>query len=120
MTPQSEVALPAVGELPAWDRWKWFIANAIEAYADNRNRPDLDGTSNLSAHLRWGEIHPRSLLADLAPLLNDRATEAGAERSQRTRVAGFYARCGTQPNGPLAVAGFTIRHRAGQRHRRRG
>lgn len=92
MTPQSEVALPAVGELPAWDRWKWFIANAIEAYADNRNRPDLDGTSNLSAHLRWGEIHPRSLLADLAPLLNDRATEAGAETFRKELAwREFYA-----------------------------
>jgi deoxyribodipyrimidine photo-lyase len=32
-----------------------------------RNRPDVAGTSAMSHHLKWGEIHPRSLLADLGP-----------------------------------------------------
>ena len=35
-----------------------FIANAVADYAENRNRPDLEGTSRLSPHLAFGEISP--------------------------------------------------------------
>jgi deoxyribodipyrimidine photo-lyase len=59
------VALPTAGESAAWDRWEEFRANSLADYADARNRPDVEGTSFLSHHLKWGEIHPRSLLADL-------------------------------------------------------
>ena len=75
---QSDVQLPDVGEGAAWRRWDRFKANALTEYDTARNRPDIDGTSSLSAHLRWGEIHPRSLLADLTAYLNDPATAAGA------------------------------------------
>ncbi|GAA4367634.1 deoxyribodipyrimidine photo-lyase [Nocardioides caricicola] len=34
-----------------------------EEYADARDRPDVEGTSRLSEHLRHGEIHPRTVLA---------------------------------------------------------
>lgn len=77
-TPLSTVGLPAVGELAAWERWESFQRNALADYHDHRNRPDLDGTSSLSAHLRWGEIHPRSLLRDIAPHLTVPETESGA------------------------------------------
>ena len=59
------VYIPPAGELAALERWKWFKKNALADYSDNRNRPDLDGTSKLSTALKWGEIHPRTLLADL-------------------------------------------------------
>jgi deoxyribodipyrimidine photo-lyase len=59
------VDLPAVGEAAALDRWDRFRADGLESYADLRDRADLAGTSSLSAHLRWGEIHPRTLLAEL-------------------------------------------------------
>ena len=59
------VTLPTAGESAAWDRWEQFRANALADYSDARNRPDVDGTSFLGHHLKWGEIHPRSLLADL-------------------------------------------------------
>ena len=36
-------------------------------YADDRDRPDLDRTSHMSVYLKWGSIHPRTLLADLGP-----------------------------------------------------
>ncbi len=36
-----------------------------EAYSENRNRPDLPGTSMLSPHLHFGEISPRQILAAL-------------------------------------------------------
>jgi len=59
------VYLPSVGEAAAHERWAEFQQTALDGYDDGRNRPDLAGTSMLSAHLRWGEIHPRTLLADL-------------------------------------------------------
>lgn len=61
----SGVLIPTAGEQAALERWKWFKKNALSDYSDNRNRPDLDGTSKLSTALKWGEIHPRTLLAEL-------------------------------------------------------
>jgi deoxyribodipyrimidine photo-lyase len=63
----SPVPLPTAGEDAAWKRWKQFKKNALAQYDEARNRPDLDGTSMLSHHLKYGEIHPRSLLAELKP-----------------------------------------------------
>jgi deoxyribodipyrimidine photo-lyase len=63
----SPVPLPAAGEDAAWERWKQFKKGALANYDEARNRPDLDGTSALSHHLKYGEIHPRSLLAELKP-----------------------------------------------------
>ena len=63
----SPVPLPIAGEDAAWERWKQFKKNALAQYDEARNRPDLDGTSMLSHHLKYGEIHPRSLLAELKP-----------------------------------------------------
>ena len=57
--------LPTAGEQAALARWKWFKANGLDDYADQRDRADLDGTSQLSGPLRFGEIHPRTLLAEL-------------------------------------------------------
>lgn len=59
-------ALPAAGELVATERWEQFL-NRRDAYASDRDRPDLDATSRMSVHLRFGEIHPRTLLAALGP-----------------------------------------------------
>lgn len=53
------------GEAGAWNRWVEFKKKNLSDYSEGRNRPDLDSTSKLSNHLRWGEIHPRSLLAEL-------------------------------------------------------
>ena len=58
---------PDAGEPAAWERWAHFRGSALADYREQRDRPDLDGTSFLSRHLRFGEIHPRSLLADLGP-----------------------------------------------------
>jgi deoxyribodipyrimidine photo-lyase len=59
------VNLPEAGENAAWALWEKFRVDALDEYDTNRNRPDLAGTSALSAALKWGEIHPRSLLAEL-------------------------------------------------------
>ena len=62
-----DLALPPAGEDAAWDRWEEYRASGLASYAERRNRPDVAGTSAMSHHLKWGEIHPRSLLADLGP-----------------------------------------------------
>lgn len=59
------IPLPVAGEDAAWQRWETFKKSALHEYSENRNSPDVDGTSVLSHHLKYGEIHPRSLLADL-------------------------------------------------------
>jgi deoxyribodipyrimidine photo-lyase len=38
-----------------------FLGQSAESYADQRNRPDLPGTSCLSPHLHFGEISPRTV-----------------------------------------------------------
>lgn len=60
------LALPAAGERAALDRWAAFAGAALDVYDEQRDRPDLDGTSRLSVHLRFGTVHPRRLLAELA------------------------------------------------------
>jgi deoxyribodipyrimidine photo-lyase len=64
--PDAGVALdmPA-GETAARKQWKSFVHNGLDSYADDRNRPDLDRTSRMSAHLKFGTIHPRTMAVDL-------------------------------------------------------
>jgi deoxyribodipyrimidine photo-lyase len=55
----------AAGEMAARKQWTKFVERALNNYADDRNRPDLDATSRMSAHLKFGAIHPRTMAADL-------------------------------------------------------
>ncbi|MFB7797716.1 MULTISPECIES: cryptochrome/photolyase family protein [unclassified Isoptericola] len=64
--PPCDARLPRAGEAAARRRWHEFVREGLAGYAEGRDRPDLAGTSEMSAHLRWGEIHPRTMLADLA------------------------------------------------------
>ncbi len=57
--------LPQVGEDRALARWQEFREDDLGDYDTDRNRPDLPATSRLSVSLKWGAIHPRTLLADL-------------------------------------------------------
>lgn len=59
-----ELDRPA-GETGARAQWAEFVEDGLAGYGDDRNRPDLDGTSRMSAHLKFGTIHPRTLAADL-------------------------------------------------------
>ncbi|MCW2813507.1 MAG: phrA [Nocardioides sp.] len=59
--------LPAAGEAAALEAWHDFTAKLAD-YADRRNEPGVEGTSRMSHHLKYGEIHPRTILADLAGL----------------------------------------------------
>lgn len=51
------------GEAAAWNQARQFGGAGLTAYANERDRPDHDGTSRLSAHLHFGEITPRQLWA---------------------------------------------------------
>ncbi len=57
--------LPEAGPESASYRWRKFIDAGLAAYPERRDLPAVDGTSQLSAALKWGTIHPRTLLADL-------------------------------------------------------
>ncbi|MCH1865272.1 deoxyribodipyrimidine photo-lyase [Nocardioides sp. CFH 31398] len=60
-----DLTIPEAGEDAAAKRWREF-ADDVAAYDDERDRPDHDRTSRMSTHLKYGEIHPRTILADLA------------------------------------------------------
>ncbi|WP_245558809.1 cryptochrome/photolyase family protein [Aestuariimicrobium kwangyangense] len=79
--------LPPAGEVAAHERWSQFLADDLDGYSTQRDRADLAATSQLSPHLKFGVLHPRTLLADLAPRPGQ-----GAERF-RTELAWreFYA-----------------------------
>jgi deoxyribodipyrimidine photo-lyase len=61
----SEIEIPKAGEKNALDLFTKFLKSGIKGYDQNRNRPDLEGTSKLSIPLRFGEIHPRTILMEL-------------------------------------------------------
>ncbi len=49
------------GETAAQQRLEEFLADGLKGYAGDRDRPDRNGTSSLSPHLRFGEISPRQI-----------------------------------------------------------
>jgi len=53
------------GETGAHTHLKRFLQAAHAHYGDQRNRPDLIGTSRLSPHLHFGEISPRQIWSAL-------------------------------------------------------
>ncbi|MCM3657266.1 DNA photolyase family protein [Agromyces mediolanus] len=57
------------GEAAALERLETFLDERVDDYADDRDVPAIDATSNLSPHLRWGELSPRTVW--------HRATEPG-------------------------------------------
>ena len=57
--------ITSAGEVAAIERFKYFQKNGLDDYDVARNLAGIDGTSKMSAHLKWGEIHPRTLLAPL-------------------------------------------------------
>jgi deoxyribodipyrimidine photo-lyase len=50
-----------VGEPAAQARLAAFLEADVQTYVADRDRPDRDGTSRLSPHLRFGEISPRQV-----------------------------------------------------------
>lgn len=50
------------GEEGGEEKLAAFCEGGVNAYDDERNRPDIHGTSRLSPHLHWGEISPRQVV----------------------------------------------------------
>ncbi len=71
------VRLPPAGESAALERWAAYCDSGLSAYAENRNAPGADGTSVMSAYLKYGCIHPRTMLADLG---DDDHMDSGAQK----------------------------------------
>jgi deoxyribodipyrimidine photo-lyase len=80
------VELPEAGEAAARRQWAGFL-DRVADYGDDRDRPGIDGTSRMSPHLKWGEVHPRTLLADLARHRSEGAATYRKELAWRE----FYA-----------------------------
>jgi deoxyribodipyrimidine photo-lyase len=78
--------LPEAGEAAARRRWEDFLER-VDAYGEDRDKPGIDGTSRMSVHLKWGEIHPRTMLAALAPRCSAGAATYRKELAWRE----FYA-----------------------------
>ncbi|WP_395311679.1 deoxyribodipyrimidine photo-lyase [Mycobacterium sp. AMU20-3851] len=63
--PAAEMDVTA-GETAARRQWQHFVEHDLDTYNEDRNRPDLPGTSRMSGPLKFGTIHPRTMAADLA------------------------------------------------------
>ena len=59
------VQIIAAGEAAALKRFEAFTKSGLDSYDENRNLASIDGTSKMSTYLKFGEIHPRTLLANL-------------------------------------------------------
>ncbi|QBR92353.1 cryptochrome/photolyase family protein [Nocardioides euryhalodurans] len=79
--------LPPAGETAARRRWQAFLDDRLDDYGTDRDKPGVPGTSRMSVHLKWGEIHPRTMLADLAERDSTGAAKYRSELAWRE----FYA-----------------------------
>ncbi|MBM3846097.1 MAG: deoxyribodipyrimidine photo-lyase [Verrucomicrobia bacterium] len=75
------------GEDGAHRQLETFLKGGLSDYSDQRNRPDLAGTSRLSPHLHFGEISPRQIWHGV----RKRATAAPAKASA-TKPSGAFER----------------------------
>jgi deoxyribodipyrimidine photo-lyase len=79
----SVLTLPDAGEEAALAAWRRFRRTNLSGYVGDRNRPDLNHTSRMSPYLKWGSIHPRTILDSLG----------GGDSTYRKEIAWreFYA-----------------------------
>ena len=80
-------SLPAPGETAALERWAEFLDGDLQDYRSDRDLPAKRATSGMSPYLKYGCVHPRTLLADL------RGRQGDSARAYRTEIAwrDFYA-----------------------------
>ncbi|MCU1392116.1 MAG: deoxyribodipyrimidine photolyase [Ilumatobacteraceae bacterium] len=83
--PDIDCTLPEASEAAAHALWDDFLHDGVDHYDSRRNAPARPGTSRLSPYLRWGQVHPRQLLADLG--------DSGGQSTFRKELAWreFYA-----------------------------
>ncbi len=84
--PPEGMELPAVGEEAARRQWRRWLDD-VDTYDDLRDLPGRDATSRMSVHLKWGAIHPRTMLADLA----ERRSDGAAAYERELAFREFYA-----------------------------
>ena len=58
-----DATLPEAGERAARELYEAFVDEYLPDYDELRDRPDKPATSRMSVHLKYGTIHPRTLLA---------------------------------------------------------
>jgi deoxyribodipyrimidine photo-lyase len=77
------LTLPEAGEEAALAAWRRFRRTHLSGYAQERDRPGLNHTSRMSPYLKWGSIHPRTILDGLG----------GGDSAYRKEIAWreFYA-----------------------------
>ncbi len=66
-----------------------FLSEAFVEYTDQRNRPDVNGTSRLSPHLHFGEISPRQVWHGLRQMASKRGLPV-----ERWRASQFLTEIG--------------------------
>jgi len=71
------------GETGAQENLKRFVASAFDRYSEQRNRPDLVGTSRLSPHLHFGEISPRQIWHEVSRASERRKLTVAAWRNSQ-------------------------------------
>ncbi|ODT94873.1 MAG: deoxyribodipyrimidine photolyase [Pseudonocardia sp. SCN 72-86] len=82
-----DAVVPDPGEDAALARWDAFRSESVDEYRERRDRPDVEGTSRMSVYLKWGCIHPRTMLHDLSRKRSDSAETYRTELAWRE----FYA-----------------------------
>jgi deoxyribodipyrimidine photo-lyase len=71
----------------SWQAWLNRTSDGPADYKRLHNTPGADATSHLSPALRWGHLHPRTVLADLA----ERPSEGSAAIARQLAWRDFYA-----------------------------
>ena len=72
-----DALISLAGEKPAraaWRNWLRRDSNGLANYDELHDFPGADATSHLSIALRWGHLHPRTVLHDLAGRRSKSAT----------------------------------------------
>lgn len=85
--PSAGKPLVPAGEDAARARWHDFLTNKLHEYPEARDRPGYSGTSHASVALNFGELHPRTLLADISKKRSEGAHVMRRELAWRE----FYA-----------------------------
>ena len=71
----------------SWRRWLGADTGGVDDYADLHDDPGADATSHLSIALRWGHLHPRTLLDDLG----SRRSKGSAALTRQLAWRDFFA-----------------------------
>ncbi len=71
----------------SWQDWLRRDAGGVDDYAKLHNLPGPDATSHLSVALRWGHLHPRTVLHDLS----SRRSAGAAALARQIAWRDFYA-----------------------------